>query len=79
MESVQKELFCSFEYDEPVVAINAPTGSGKIKVFLDLINQYQSKYESLERVFYFSPLLALTEDFEKKLVDTVHDLEEVLI
>jgi CRISPR-associated endonuclease/helicase Cas3 len=81
-DTIQKQLLTGFEYDKPVFVINAPTGSGKTKVFLDLINCYKSKYMNLKRVFYFSPLLALTEDFEKKLVDTIHDikqLNEVLI
>jgi CRISPR-associated endonuclease/helicase Cas3 len=75
---IQKELLSGFEF-EPVVIISAPTGSGKTKVFLDLINSYKSKYENLERIFYFSPLLALTEDFERKLTNTVSDTDEVLI
>jgi CRISPR-associated endonuclease/helicase Cas3 len=32
-----------------------------------------------ERVFYFSPLLALTEDFEKKLARTTKNQEDILI
>jgi len=76
---IQRQLLSGFEYDKPVVVINAPTGSGKTKVFLDLINHYRSKYKNLERIFYFSPLLALTEDFEHKLINTIHDLDEVLI
>jgi Lhr-like helicase len=75
----QKQLLNKFELEEPVVVINAPTGSGKTKVFLDLINSYRSKYKNLERIFYFSPLPALTEDFEQKLAKTVNDVNEVLI
>ena len=40
---IQKELLNGFKYDEPIVIINAPTGSGKTKVFLDLINQLSIK------------------------------------
>ncbi len=76
---IQRQLLSGLEYDNPVVVINAPTGSGKTKVFLDLINEYRSKYKNLERIFYFSPLLALTEDFEEKLAKTVSDVNEVLI
>jgi CRISPR/Cas system-associated endonuclease/helicase Cas3 len=36
-------------------------------------------YKNLERIFYFSPLLALTEDFEQKLAKTFNDVNEVLI
>jgi CRISPR-associated helicase Cas3/CRISPR-associated endonuclease Cas3-HD len=78
-DTIQKQLLSRFELDEPVVIINAPTGSGKTKIFLDLINRYKSNYKNLERVFYFSPLLALTEDFEQKLAKTVNDVNEVLI
>jgi len=56
-DMIQKQLLRRFEHDKPVVIINAPTGSGKTKVFLDLINHYKSTNKNLERVFYFSPLL----------------------
>lgn len=46
-----------------VSVVQAPTGAGKTKIFLDLI----PRYGNLERVFYFSPLLALTDDFESKI------------
>lgn len=49
-----------------VTVIHAPTGIGKTKVFLDLVNRY-SQNNNFERVFYFSPLLALTDDFEQKV------------
>ena len=76
---IQNELLGNIEYDKPIIVINAPTGCGKTKVFLDSINRFQSKYKNLERIFYFSPLLALTEDFEDKLAKTVRDLDQILI
>ena len=47
-DTIQKQLLTSFECDKPVVVINAPTGSGKTKVFLDLINRYKSDNKKLE-------------------------------
>jgi CRISPR-associated endonuclease/helicase Cas3 len=78
---LQSEIKNNFEYDKPISIINAPTGVGKTKVFLDLIANYQSRIKNLERIFYFSPLLALTEDFEKKFAYTLYNksIEEVLI
>ncbi len=78
-EELQKELFANFEYDKPILILNAPTGIGKTKVFLDLVNRYKSRYNNLERIFYFSPLLALTDDFEKKFATTIENLEDILI
>jgi CRISPR-associated endonuclease/helicase Cas3 len=78
-DTIQNELLGNIRYDKPIVVINAPTGSGKTKVFLDSINHIRSMYKNLERIFYFSPLLALTEDFEEKVADTIHDLDEVLV
>ena len=45
------------------MVLKAPTGIGKTKIFLDIVNRLSQK-RAFERVFYFSPLLALTEDFE---------------
>ena len=70
-DMIQNELLSNIKYDKPIIIINAPTGSGKTKVFLDSINHIRSMYKNLERIFYFSPLLALTEDFEDKLADTI--------
>lgn len=64
------EALENFDFNESIIVLNAPTGIGKTKVFLDLINTYQEKL-SFERVYYFSPLLALTDDFEKKLVGII--------
>lgn len=76
---IQEELLNGFRYDQPITVISGPTGSGKTKVFLDIINQFQFKYNDLERIFYFSPLLALTEDFETELIKTIHDWDEILV
>jgi CRISPR/Cas system-associated endonuclease/helicase Cas3 len=48
------------------MVLEAPTGIGKTKIFLDIVNRC-SKQMKIKRVFYFSPLLALTEDFEGKI------------
>ncbi|MGC1709588.1 MAG: CRISPR-associated helicase Cas3' [Nitrosotalea sp.] len=66
----QKEVMENFDYSEKVIVIHAPTGIGKTKVFLDLISQYKGD-KTIQRVFYFSPLLALTEDFERKFESTL--------
>nr|WP_276977006.1 CRISPR-associated helicase Cas3' [Ferrimicrobium acidiphilum] len=60
-----------------VSVIQAPTGSGKTKIFLDLI----PRYGHLERVFYFSPLLALTDDFEEKMhkILSKSQLDDILV
>lgn len=62
----QKQAAAKFDSNEPISIINAPTGIGKTKVFLEIMNEY-SKEANVERVFYFSPLLALTESFESKI------------
>jgi CRISPR-associated endonuclease/helicase Cas3 len=54
-------------YSDEISILHAPTGIGKTKVFLDTIEGYRNSIPSMRRVFYFSPLLALTDDFEKKL------------
>jgi CRISPR-associated endonuclease/helicase Cas3 len=68
----QKEVMRNHDVSDPVVVINAPTGIGKTKIFLDLVAKYKDD-KKIERVFYFSPLLALTEDFERKFAKTVPD------
>ena len=76
----QKQVMENFDYSETITVINAPTGIGKTKVFLDLIAKYRDD-ENIHRVFYFSPLLALTEDFEKKFECALEDkkTDDVLI
>lgn len=71
----QKEVMGNFDYSEKVIVINAPTGIGKTKVFLDLISKYKDD-KTIQRVFYFSPLLALTEDFEGKFESTLEDKKQ---
>lgn len=65
----QQQVMNNFDEDGGISIINAPTGIGKTKVFLDIINQYSKK--NVERIFYFSPLLALTEDFETKIASVI--------
>lgn len=68
------------DFTAPMSVLNAPTGMGKTKVFLDLIKEYSARQE-VERVMYFSPLLALTEDFENKIKDVLDQqaLDEILV
>ena len=63
----------SVDPKQSITVINAPTGCGKTKAFLDMIPSYKPK-----RVFYFSPLLSLTNDFEAKLKKTDIDQKQIL-
>ena len=76
----QKQVMANFDYSENVIVINAPTGIGKTKVFLDLITKCKDN-KNIQRIFYFSPLLALTEDFERKFEITIgkEKIKDVLI
>ncbi len=76
----QDEVIKNFDDTQSITIINAPTGIGKTKVFLDIIDRY-SEDKNIERVFYFSPLLALTEDFEGKIGKVTHpkQLKDILI
>ncbi len=76
----QKQVMDNFDEAQGISIINAPTGIGKTKVFLDIINQY-SENKDVERIFYFSPLLALTEDFESKIASVIskNQQEDILI
>ncbi|MEM4389872.1 MAG: CRISPR-associated helicase Cas3' [Candidatus Micrarchaeia archaeon] len=58
--------------------LQAPTGIGKTRIFLEIINRLRQ--HGFERVFYFSPLLALTDDFENKLSHIIRreDFDKVL-
>jgi len=67
----QTSVFSGNDFKGRILILKAPTGIGKTKIFLDLA-VLLAKRENLERVFYFSPLLALTEDFENKL-DSIID------
>jgi CRISPR-associated helicase Cas3 len=76
----QNQILANFDNNEPIKIIHAPTGIGKTKVFLDLVSRYKNDI-TIERIFYFSPLLALTDDFEKKLEESIpnkDELEQVL-
>lgn len=76
----QKKVMNEFDSNRDISIINAPTGIGKTKVFLDIMNRFVSDPE-IHRVFYFSPLLALTEDFEGKIdmVSNPQQREEILV
>lgn len=75
-QQFQQKVIEDYKPSDGISVIHAPTGIGKTKVFLDLI----SRHTGLERVIYFSPLLALTEDFEDKVRQVAGDsLEDVLI
>lgn len=75
----QNHAIATHDVSEDVSVLEAPTGIGKTKVFLDLVPRYVKK-NNLRRVFYFSPLLALTEDFEKKVNYAINEgKDDVLI
>lgn len=73
-DGFQKHMHHSYKSEKPITVIRAPTGIGKTKAFLDLI----PKFNSIDRVFYFSPLLALTNDFEGKIKCTEVDQTQIL-
>ena len=74
----QNERVMENKFGNPITIINAPTGIGKTKVFLDLITKFKQD-TNIERIFYFSPLLALTEDFERKVSSVMKNTDDVLI
>ncbi|MCW4009943.1 MAG: CRISPR-associated helicase Cas3' [Candidatus Bathyarchaeota archaeon] len=64
----QERLLLNNKFEDNLLILKAPTGIGKTKIFLDIVNKFlASPSRRFERVFYFSPLLALTDDFEGKL------------
>ena len=65
-EEFQKFLLSENSFQDKLTILKAPTGIGKTKIFLDIVNKLLGVH-CFERVFYFSPLLALTDDFESKL------------
>ena len=67
--SFQEQLLSENKFEDKLAILKAPTGIGKTKIFLDIVNKAASN-QRFERVFYFSPLLALTDDFEGKLFGT---------
>ena len=78
-DEFQERARGELERARPICVIDAPTGIGKTKLFLDAIDSY-ARSGLVERVFYFSPLLALTEDFEAKVKTSMPDgQEDVLI
>ena len=62
----QEYILSKNSFQENIAILKAPTGIGKTKLFLDIVNKL-SDTQHFEHVFYFSPLLALTDDFEGKL------------
>ncbi|MCL1965829.1 MAG: CRISPR-associated helicase Cas3' [Candidatus Bathyarchaeota archaeon] len=62
----QKYVLSENSFQDNLLILKAPTGIGKTKMFLDIVNKLSS-IQKFDRVFYFSPLLALTDDFEDKL------------
>ena len=64
--SFQEQLLSENKFEDKLAILKAPTGIGKTKMFLDIVNKVAGS-QRFERVFYFSPLLALTDDFESKL------------
>ena len=74
----QKEVMANYNFENPITIINAPTGIGETKVFLNLITKLKQD-TNIERIFYFSPLLALTEDFERKVSSVMENMDDVLI
>lgn len=66
--SFQRQVLENIDLSNDINVLEAPTGIGKTKAFLDLILKYKD-FMCLDRVYYFSPLLALTDDFEKKILE----------
>ncbi len=77
-KSFGEYIFRENKFEENVLMLEAPTGIGKTRIFLEIVNQLKKK-KNIERVFYFSPLLALTEDFEGKLESSIKNKNEVTI
>ncbi|MCL2358353.1 CRISPR-associated helicase Cas3' [Candidatus Bathycorpusculum sp.] len=82
----QEYILSKNSFQDNLAILKAPTGIGKTKLFLDIVNKLSDTHR-FERVFYFSPLLALTDDFEGKLFSTKYadsvinhdDAEKVLV
>ena len=85
-KAFQEKVLSDSDFAQPLMVLEAPTGIGKTKIFLDIIEKC-SQFTQIRRVFYFSPLLALTDDFEGKLFSKTtgasiigqEDLEKVLV
>lgn len=71
----QETVLNNATLSSPVLVLQAPTGIGKTKLFLDLANRIAAKRRNdgkpFQRIIYFSPLLALSEDFEIKIAKTL--------
>ncbi|MCX8175258.1 MAG: CRISPR-associated helicase Cas3', partial [Candidatus Micrarchaeota archaeon] len=74
-DSYYQSIFNGRDFDGNFMILCAPTGIGKTRIFLDIVNKLASK-RKFERVFYFSPLLALTEDFEDKIECIIREEEK---
>lgn len=76
----QHDFMSRFNIEDSITIIQAPTGIGKTKLFLDIVSKYGNA-NRFDKVIYFSPLLALTEDFENKIKEIIKekDMSEVLI
>ncbi|MCW4008923.1 MAG: CRISPR-associated helicase Cas3' [Candidatus Bathyarchaeota archaeon] len=74
----QKKVMEENSFSKRMLILKAPTGIGKTKLFLDIASKL-CRLNNYRRIFYFSPLLALTEDFEDKLQLTVDDTDKILI
>jgi CRISPR-associated endonuclease/helicase Cas3 len=76
----QNEFRTKYDIGKDLTIIQAPTGIGKTKFFLDLISSHINT-QMFNKVLYFSPLLALTEDFENKIKQVVkqNDLDQILV
>lgn len=68
----QEDFISKFDIEENITIIQAPTGIGKTKLFLDIISRYLNSGK-FTKILYFSPLLALTEDFENKIKQVVEE------
>lgn len=64
----QEYVLKNFNPDNNIIIVEAPTGIGKTKLFLDMIRKYRNK----KRLIYFAPFLALSDDF----VDKIEDITE---
>lgn len=72
----QEKVLSDNDFAQSLMVLEAPTGIGKTKIFLDIIEKC-SQFTKVRRVFYFSPLLALTDDFEGKLFAENHKVSVV--
>ncbi|MDQ6723830.1 MAG: CRISPR-associated endonuclease Cas3'', partial [Thermoproteota archaeon] len=76
----QNDFKSKFNIKDDITILQAPTGIGKTKLFLDIISTNFNKNE-FNKVIYLSPLLALTEDFESKIKESIgeQEMNDVLV